>query len=45
MPTLDVADLVVALVIVYGVGVAAVVYVFLHAIPSRQRSSRIASRT
>ena len=39
---MDVADLVVALFIVYGAVVAAVVYGFLHAIRRRQRSRRIA---
>ena len=45
MLRLDVADLVVALFIVYGAVVAAIVYGFLHAIRSRQRSRRVASRT
>ena len=42
MLAMDVADLVVALFIVYGAVVAAVVYGFLHAIRRRQRSRRIA---
>ena len=40
MLTLDVADL-----IVYGAVVAAVVHGFLRAVGSRQRTSRVASRT
>ena len=43
MVAMDIADLVVALFIVYGAVVAAVVYGFLHAIRRRQRSRRIAS--
>jgi hypothetical protein len=45
MLTLDVADLVVAFFIVYGAVVAAVVYGFLRAVASGQRTSRVASRT
>lgn len=44
VPELNVADLVVALFIVYGVVVMAVVLGFMRAVRSRQRSTRVASR-